>query len=90
MAEELLKEVQHGIAELFNDGKKTDSASTDDCPLSPHPFARLEKSAVLLATRDFHDSSMVTENPKNTWKRWWSFFICICRTAIRVARVCLV
>jgi len=61
MAEELLKGVSDGIAELFNDGKKNEERNGVDYS---HPYAKVEKSKVLLSTRDFHDSKKVQDNPK--------------------------
>jgi len=59
MAEELLKEVQHGIADLFSDSKKNEDQSP-----AAHAYANIEKASILQAARNFHDSTIVQENPK--------------------------
>jgi coatomer protein complex subunit gamma len=59
MAEEILKEVEKGIADFFSDGKDDD----DEKP-SENPYMNLEKSAILQSARDFHDSNVVREKPE--------------------------
>jgi coatomer protein complex subunit gamma len=54
MADALLKEVQDGIADLFKE-----KPSLVECP-----YVNVDKSSVLQAARDFHDSNIVKENPK--------------------------
>ena len=50
MADEILKEVQDGIAEFFKDEK-------DEKQRHRPPYWNIEKASVLQAARDFHDST---------------------------------
>jgi coatomer protein complex subunit gamma len=59
MAEELFKEVEKGIADLFADGTED-----KDRHNTTNPYMNIEKSSVLLAARDFHDSNIVRDNPE--------------------------
>lgn len=56
MADEILKEVQDGIAEFFKDEK-------DEKQRHRPPYWNIEKASVLQAARDFHDSTIVKKEP---------------------------
>ncbi len=62
MADELLKEVEKGIADLFKDG--TDDPNARNEKFNANPYINVEKSSVLIATRDFHDASTVRNDPR--------------------------
>ena len=55
MTDDILKEVQDGIADFFNDDKAD--------KMKVQPFANIEKASVLIAARDFHDSLIVKKEP---------------------------
>ncbi len=54
MAEDILKEVQDGIVDLFKEDKPK---------IHDRPYVNVEKAATLQAARDFHDSIKVKEKP---------------------------
>lgn len=72
MAEEILKEVEKGINELFADGGVAGPSSSRDednnkylrdMHLMNNPYTNVQKSSVIQSTRDFHDSKMVRDDP---------------------------
>ena len=64
MADELLKEVEKGIADLFKDGDEGDGYTNGNkYKDGKNPYINIEKSSVLQAARDFHDSNIVRDTP---------------------------
>ena len=55
MADDIVKEVTNGIAEFFKEEKPE---------LYDRPFVNVNKAMTLQAARDFHDSNIVREKPK--------------------------
>lgn len=65
MADEILKDVQDGIAEFFQDDKKDKyKDGAGGVGSKQYRYMNVEKASVLLAARDFHNDSIVKKNPK--------------------------